>query len=153
MSLVKVIEHRKGSPGFRCFGLGPNLYPCRGLQQLIQLFNKNAFWANNRHAKDIQTMLKNSDVVVSLWSNKKLIGFGRSKTDSIYRAVLWDVVISNEHKGNGYGGLVIDKLLNSKELQKVEKIYVMTTNHKDFYTKNGFVNSHPQILLNRSCEK
>ncbi len=150
MPLIKIIEHRKGAPGFRCFGLGPNLYPCRGIQQLIQLLNENAFWASNRNEKGIQTMLKNSDVVVSLWSNNKLIGFGRSKTDSIYRAVLWDVVISNENKGKGYGSLLINKLINSKKLQKVEKIYIMTTNHEEFYTKNGFVNSHPQILMNRN---
>tara|TARA_Y100001968_G_C19400876_1_gene740942 strand:+ start:749 stop:1210 length:462 start_codon:yes stop_codon:yes gene_type:complete len=153
MSLVTIIEHRKGSPGFRYFGLGPNLYPCRGIQQLIQLFNENAFWARDRHAKDIKTMLKNSDVVVSLWSNKKLIGFGRSKTDGIYRAVLWDIVISNEYKGSGNGTLLINKLVNSKGLRKVKKIYIMTTNYKDFYAKNGFNISYPQILMHRTDGK
>ena len=153
MSLIKIIEHRKGSPGFRCFGLGPNLYPCRGIQQLMKLFDENTFWATNRNSRDIKTMIKNSDVVVSLWSKNKLIGFGRAKTDSIYRAVLWDIVISDSYKNKGYGSLLIKNLIKSKELIHVKKIYIMTTNHREFYNKNGFTSSHPQILLHMDLNK
>ena len=147
MSSITIIKHKKGSPGFRHFGLGPNLYPSRGIQQLIKLFDENTFWASNRKLKNIKTMLKQSDIVVSLWKQKKLIGFGRCLTDHIYRAVLWDIVISNNYKGRGYGRLLINKIINSKELISVEKIYLMTTNQKAFYEKNGFSDSYPQVLL------
>ena len=147
MSSITIIKHKKGSPGFRHFGLGPNLYPSRGIQQLIKLFDENTFWASNRKLKNIKTMLKQSDIVVSLWKQKKLIGFGRCLTDHIYRAVLWDIVISNNYKGRGYGRLLINKIINSKELISVEKIYLMTTNQKAFYEKNGFRDSYPQVLL------
>jgi len=120
------------------------------MQQLIKLFDENTFWAKNRNLIHIKRMLKQSDVVVSLWADKKLIGFGRSITDTIYRAVLWDVVISSEYKGKGYGRLLVEKIINSKELINVEKIYIMTTNHKEFYKKNGFQDSYPQILLNKT---
>ncbi len=150
MSSITIIQHKRGSPGFRKFGLGPNLYPCRGMQQLIQLFDENTFWANNRKIIDVKKMLKKSDVVVSMWSKKKLIGFGRSLTDNVYRAVLWDVVISHNYKGKGYGRLLVDKIIQSNELINVEKIYIMTTNQKEFYEKNGFKNSYPQILLTKS---
>ena len=147
MSSITIIKHKKGSPGFRHFGLGPNLYPSRGIQQLIKLFDENTFWASNRKLINIKTMLKQSDIVVSLWKQKKLIGFGRCLTDHIYRAVLWDVVISNNFKGRGYGRLLINKIIHSKELKSVEKIYLMTTNQKAFYVKNGFKDSYPQVLL------
>ncbi len=152
MSSITFIQHKKGSPGFRHFGLGPKLHPCRGMQQLITLFNENTFWAKSRNLIDIQRMLKQSDVVVTVWSHKKLIGFGRSLTDSIYRAVLWDVIIASEYKGRGYGRLLIEKIIKSKELMNVEKIYIMTTNHKEFYKKNGFQDSYPQILLYKTLE-
>ena len=50
--------------------------------------------------------LANSDVVVSLWVGKEIVGFGRALTDGISR-VLWDIVIDKNHQGKGFGKLII----------------------------------------------
>lgn len=147
MPVIKIIKHAQSAPGLRLFGLGPNLYPCQGIRQLHNLLNINTSWAQNRSHENIKQMLNQSTVVVSLWNDKKIIGFGRATSDSIYRAILWDIVIDSKFRGNNYGQLIINKLVNSNDLINVEKIYIMTTNHKKFYNQNGFLDEKQQFLL------
>ena len=94
MKEIYLIRHGKGALGLRFFGLGPNLKPTHGLSKLQKLLDTNAFWAKNRTMNDLKKCLANSDVVVSLWVDKEIVGFGRALTDGIYRGVLWDIVIA-----------------------------------------------------------
>jgi len=144
---IRIIKHFKGAPGLRLFGIGPNLLPCNGLYKLKVLLDKNTCWAKNRKIKDLKTCLANSDVIVSLWSNDKILGFGRALSDGTYRTVLWDVVIDHNYQGKGYGKLVVNSLLESKRIKQSEKIYLMTSNQKDFYCQIGFEEVYSQNLL------
>ena len=85
--------------------------------------------------------------VVSLWDDKKLIGFGRASSDGIYRAVLWDVVVANNFQGIGYGRLIVEALISNQSLNNVEKIYLMTTNKEGFYIQIGFTTETNQKLM------
>ena len=144
---IILIKHFKGAPGLRVFGIGPNLLPCNGLYKLKVLLDKNTSWAKNRKIKDLKTCLANSDVVVSLWSNDKILGFGRALSDGTYRTVLWDIVIDHNYQGKGYGKLIVNSLLESKRIKQSEKIYLMTSNQKDFYCQIGFDEVYSQNLL------
>ena len=144
---IVLINHFKGAPGLRFFGMGPNCLPCKGLYKLKYLLDKNTSWAKNRKIKDLKYCLANSDVIVSLWSNNKIIGFGRALTDGAYRSVLWDIVIDHHYQGQGYGKLIINSLLNSKTIKQAEKVYLMTTNQRDFYCQIGFKEVLSQNLL------
>ena len=147
MAQIKLIKHLPGAPGLRFFGLGPNLLPCRGLIRLQQFLNKNTFWAKNREINNLKKCLAHSDVVVSLWLGKEMIGFGRALTDGVYRGVLWDIVIDERLQGKGYGKIIVKKILDSKEMKRVKKIYLMTTNKKDFYCQLDFQEVDSQDLL------
>ena len=94
-------------------------------------------------------MTSKSDVIVSIWYKNKIVGFGRGLSDGIYRGVLWDIVIDKDHQGKGYGKLIVQKLLNSKQIQKTQKIYLMTTNKKQFYSQVDFKEVTSQKLLIR----
>ena len=144
---IILIKHFKGSPGLRFFGLGPYLLPCNGLNKLKVLLDKNTSWAKNRTMKDLKHCLANSDVIVSLWSNNKILGFGRALSDGTYRSVLWDVVIDHHHQGKGYGKLIVNSLLESKKIKQSEKVFLMTSNQKDFYCQIGFQEVSSQTLL------
>ena len=104
MKPVFLIKHSKGALGLRLFGLGPNLKPTRGLLKLQQFLDRNAFWAKNRKTNDLKKCLANSDVIVSIWSGNEPVGFGRALSDGIYRGVLWDIVIDQNHQGKVAGG-------------------------------------------------
>ena len=149
MEEISLINHFKGAIGLRLFGLGPNLKPTNGLNKLKRLLDKNAFWATNRTIKDLKKSLTNSDVIISLWVGNEIVGFGRALTDGIYRGVLWDIVIDQNHKGKGFGTLIIKNLLSSKKIKNTKKLYLMTTNKKLFYSHFDFKEVISQNLLIR----
>ena len=137
MKEIFLIQHCKGAFGLRFFGFGPNLLPNKGLLKLKQFLDRNTFWAKGR------------TTIVSIWYKNKIVGFGRGLSDGIYRGVLWDIVIDKDHQGKGYGKLIVQKLLNSKQIQKTQKIYLMTTNKKQFYSQVDFKEVTSQKLLIR----
>ena len=149
MKEISVINHSKGAIGLRFFGLGPNLKPTNGLNKLQQLLDRNTFWAKSRTISDLKKCLANSDVIISLWVGNEIVGFGRALTDGIYRGVLWDIVIDQNHQGNGFGTLIVKNLLSSKKIKNTKKLYLMTTNKKSFYSKFNFKEVNSQDLLIR----
>ena len=149
MKEISLINHSKGALGLRFFGLGPNLKPNNSLNKLQKLLENNTFWAKNRTIKDLKKCLANSDVIVSLWVGEEIVGFGRALTDGIYRGVLWDIVIDQNHQGKGFGSLIVKNLLSSKKIQNTKKLYLMTTNKKLFYSQFDFKEVTSQNLLIR----
>ena len=119
----------------------------KGLIQLKQLFDEHAFWAKGRSMQRLKIMLSNSTVIITIWNQNNLIGFGRANSDSSFRCVLWDIVVANENQGQGIGSILIKALINSPEVKNVEKIYLMTTHCSHFYKKKGFELSGNQTLL------
>ena len=147
MKQVYLIKHSKGAFGLRLFGLGPNLRPTKGLLKLQQFLDRNAFWAKERKINDLRKCLANSDVVISIWFCNELVGFGRALSDGVYRGVLWDVVIDQDHQGKGYGKMIVKNLLESNKIKHTKKIYLMTTSKKMFYSQVDFKEVSSQNLL------
>ena len=149
MKAISLIIHSRGAIGLRLFGLGPHLKPTHGLNKLQKLLDRNTFWAKNRTINDLKQCLANSDVIVSLWVGNEIVGFGRALTDGIYRGVLWDIVIDQNHQGKGFGTLIVKKLLSSKKIKNTKKLYLMTTNKKLFYSQFDLKEVSTQDLLVR----
>ena len=149
MKSISLINHSRGAIGLRFFGLGPNLMPTNGLNKLKKLLDSNAFWAKRRTISDLKKCLANSDVIISIWVGNEIVGFGRALTDGIYRGVLWDIVIDQNHQGKGFGTLIVQKLLSSKKIKNTKKLYLMTTNKKLFYSQFEFKEVDSQSLLIR----
>ena len=147
MKQIILIKHLKGAPGLRLFGLGPKCIPLNAIDQLKNLLEDQGFWAKGRKKNEIKQMIKNSSCVITLWQKNRLIGFGRATSDYIYRAVLWDIVIVKDQQNSGLGKLLVNSLLSSKSIKEVEKIYLMTTNSKDFYKTCQFEEIKTQSLL------
>ena len=147
MARIRLVEHARGAPGMRWLGLGPGYRPSRGLLKLRRLFQKHAFWAENRSNSDLKRMLAGSTVVVSLWRGKRLVGFGRAHSDGIHRAVLWDIVVAGDLQGHGLGRRVIEELLHTPPVVGVERVYLMTTKSAGFYRQLGFQDANPQQLM------
>ena len=149
MKEISLIVHSNGAIGLRFFGLGPNLKPTNGLNKLQRLLDRNALWAKSRSIIDLKKCLANSDVIISLWIGDEIVGFGRALTDGIYRGVLWDIVIDQNHQGKGFGTLIVQNLLSSKKIKNTKKLYLMTTNKKLFYSQFNFEEVTTQNLLIR----
>lgn len=108
------------------------------LDQLQELFQLAAFWAQNRNHDDLKTALVNSTPIISVWDREKLIGFARATSDGIYRATIWDVVIHPDYRGMGLGSRLVETILSHPRMNRVERVYLMTTHQQRFYEKIGF---------------
>lgn len=121
------------------------------LYQLQELFNLAAFWAKGRSIEDLSIAIANSDPVISVWDGERLIGFARATSDCIYRGTIWDVVIHPDYRGTGLGSKLVETVLSHPRMQ-VERVYLMTTEQKNFYEKIGFQTNHTttMVLYNQS---
>ena len=118
------------------------------LNQLQALFKSGAFWAENRSIEDLSIAIANSEPVVSVWDQHRLIGFARATSDGIYRANIWDVVIHPDYRGAGLGRKLVETVLSHPRMNRVERVYLMTTHQQSFYERIGFeCNSSTTMVL------
>ena len=103
---------------------------------LISLF-KQTSWAQNRISSDISMLKNNSDIVISIYDNTKLIGFGRLITDGKYRGLLDDIIVDEQYRSKGIGRSIVKLLLENA--QNIEEVFLNTgKDHQVFYEKFGF---------------
>lgn len=131
--------------------------------QLQALFNLAAFWARDRQLEDLQIAVSNSDPVITAWNTslqsspneQQMIGFARATSDGIYRATIWDVVIHPDYQGAGLGRKLVQTVISHPKLNRVERVYLMTTHQEEFYKKIGFEfnASTTMVLHNQPIEE
>ncbi len=116
--------------------------------QLQDLFRLGAFWAQDRKIEDWEVAIANSEPVISVWDDERLIGFARATSDGIYRATIWDVVIHPDYQGAGLGRKLVETVLSHPRMNRVERVYLMTTHQQRFYERIGFeCNSTTTMVL------
>jgi N-acetylglutamate synthase-like GNAT family acetyltransferase len=116
--------------------------------QLQNLFRIAAFWAKDRSIDDLKIAIANSAPVVTIWDERRLIGFARATSDGIYRATIWDVVVHPDYQGLGLGRKLVETVLTHPKVNRVERVYLMTTNQQHFYERIGFeCNSTTTMVL------
>lgn len=121
------------------------------LLQLQQLFDLAAFWAKDRTVEDLRTAIQHSEPVITVWHDSRLIGFARATSDGIYRATIWDVVVHPEYRRIGLGSKLVETVISHPHMCRVERVYLMTTHHAQFYEKIGFQSNSTttMVLYNR----
>lgn len=118
------------------------------LYQIQQLLNVSAFWGKGRSIEDLSIAIANSEPVITVWDGERLIGFARATSDGIYRATIWDVAIDPELRGIGLGSKLVETVLSHPRMNRVERVYLMTTHKQRFYERIGFeANSSTTMVL------
>ena len=104
--------------------------------ELKVLFSQTT-WAKDRTEKDIDILIHNLDVYVLVRDQNQLIGFGRATTDTIYRALIDDVIVDEQYRSEGIGSIIMKSLL--EQLHLVEEIFLNTREGlKSYYEQFGF---------------
>lgn len=121
---------------------------------LMQLY-KNEFWSHQRLRADVDKMLDNTHLIVGIESqNGKLIGFCRLLTDFVYRAILFDVIIHPDYRGQGLGKILIDTVVEHPNLQQVEHIDLCCLPEMmDFYKQWDFTTELGEFRLMRRVKR
>lgn len=117
------------------------------LDQLIELFQRAAFWASDRTAEDMAIAIAHSHPVVTAWDHDTLIGFARATSDGVYRATIWDVVVHPDYQGEGLGRKLVETVLSHPLMSRIERVYLMTTHQQAFYERIGFQENQTTTMV------
>jgi len=105
----------------------------------LQFLFRQTDWAEDRSIEGIQTMLEGTAVVLGAWEDDRIIGFARTITDGIYRALIDDVVVEESKRGQGIGSELMRKLLERLTEMGIEEIFLRCgRNIVPFYQRFGF---------------
>ena len=108
--------------------------------ELLQLFSQ-AHWARHRNMDDTEALLQKTDVFVTVRDKARLIGFGRALSDGIFRALLDDIIVDQDHRHQGVGGIIVKTLV--EQLSGIEEVYLHTDPLlESFYGKYGYRTYH-----------
>jgi N-acetylglutamate synthase-like GNAT family acetyltransferase len=119
------------------------------VQDLCDLF-QSTWWAKNRCLDDVQQMLKHSNIMVGICDEqtKALVGFARVLSDSVYRAILMDVVVREDYRDRGLGRVLMDAVIHHPDLQTVEVLALFCLPEViPFYEKWGFTTEPKNLKL------
>lgn len=120
---------------------------CVDIHKLRDLFNATAFWAKERSLEDLETAIAYSDPVVTVWDGDRMIGFTRGTSDGVFRGTIWDVVIHPEYQGLGLGRKLVETLISHPRMNRVERVYLMTTHQQSFYERIGFKENQTTTMV------
>lgn len=118
--------------------------------QLHKLYQKE-WWTDKRTLDETQKCVKNSQIVIAIIDDKHdLIAFVRVLTDFTFKAIIFDLIVSKEHRGKGIGKELLTLVSEHKELQDVKhfELYALPEMFA-LYEKFGFSDALGDLKLMR----
>jgi GNAT superfamily N-acetyltransferase len=97
----------------------------------------------------IANMYTNSNIIVTAWAGKKLVGISRSITDFYYCCYLSDLAVRKEYQKTGIGSELI-ALTRERIGDQVALILVSAPEAIDYYPKVGFDKIDNGYMIKRS---
>jgi GNAT superfamily N-acetyltransferase len=102
----------------------------------VQKFLSTSYWAKGRELSIIKKTIQNSHCI-GVYFNNIQVGFARVVTDYAVYAWIADVVVDEEHRGQGLGKLIISFIQNIKEIPQSTQM-LRTKDAHALYEKFGF---------------
>lgn len=101
---------------------------------------------------DVETMLAETDVVIGLTDSVTgdLVAFARVLTDSVYKALIFDVIVRDDRRGTGLGGRLMEEILAHPDLGRVDHFELYCLDDLvPFYERWGFTDELGELRLMR----
>lgn len=119
------------------------------LEDLVRLYQA-AYWSRNRTLAEVHLCLQNSDLIIAFChpDSKELVAFSRVLTDWVYRGFILDVIVAQNHQGEGLGRKLLETITNHPQLKKVENLILFCLPEMEsFYQKWGFLDRSNRFKL------
>ena len=116
--------------------------------ELMELY-RHEWWTNQRHEHDVARMLQHTDLVVGACADPggELVGFTRVLTDRAYKALIFDVIVAQAHRGTGLGRRMIEYVLDHPMLTQVQHIELYCKPELiEFYEQWGFAKADVNLM-------
>jgi predicted GNAT family N-acyltransferase len=90
---------------------------------LMELY-RHEWWTGARREVDVVRMLQHTDLVVGVCAepDDRLVAFTRVLTDRVYKALIFDVIVAQAHRGTGLGRRLVQYVLDHPMLADVRHI-------------------------------
>ncbi|MEM7391364.1 MAG: GNAT family N-acetyltransferase, partial [Verrucomicrobiota bacterium] len=123
--------------------------------QLCALY-QHEWWTAGRELNDVRIMLRHTPIVIGLVSpdEEELLAFARVLTDYTFKALVLDVIVKSGYTGNGWGRVVMDRIMGHPDLQSVRHFELYCKPEMvPFYEKWGFTSDLGDLALMRHQRK
>jgi len=106
------------------------------------------WWTQSRQFDDVVKMISHSDIVIVRYAESgAIVGFARVLTDFTFKAMIYDVIVSNDHRSRGLGGEIVEKIVQHPLLADVRSFELYCPDRlAPFYEKLGFNKSASSIM-------
>lgn len=90
--------------GFQCIAVSISACP------------QERLWRHDKtDAARIKLMVENSNIIVTAWDDKKMVGFVRCTTDYTFNGQINNVLVDKKYKRQDIGNKLINKILESND--------------------------------------
>ena len=104
---------------------------------LLELL-RHADWAGGRSLADLERALAATPVVLAAFDGERCVGMIRVLTDGVYRALIEDVIVAPDARGQGWGERLMEAALEHPLVRDVELTFLFT-GIPDFYRRFGYI--------------
>ncbi len=120
------------------------------IEELCTLY-QTEWWASGRTLEETRRCVAGSQICIGIIDeDRSLIGFARVLTDFTFKAFIFDVIISAEHRASGLGSRLIGLIKGHHQLRSVKTFELYCRPELEpFYEKHGFSSEVGSIRLMR----
>ena len=106
--------------------------------QIVELYDNAGLPRPTQDHERIAAMYANSNLVITVWKNEKLVGICRCITDWVWSCYLADLAVDPDYKKSGIGKKLID-ITQEKVGEQVMILLLSVPTAMEYYPKVGFV--------------
>ena len=109
------------------------------IAQLHEFFSRE-WWTAGRSLDETRRCVEGSQICIGLVDDAGgLIGFARVITDYTFKALIFDVIVADARRGEGFGDSLIALVLDHPDLARVRHFELYCRpDTAPFYERNGF---------------
>lgn len=109
-------------------------------RELHALYQRE-WWTAGRSLENVERMLEQSDLVFGVCSHPddRLVAFARVVTDTVFKALVLDLIVAHDHRQTGLGRRLMDRICTHPTLATVKHMELYCLPEMvGFYEKWGF---------------
>lgn len=100
-----------------------------------------------RDCIQIKKSLESSFLVISAWTDERLIGLARATGDGVFSVTIWDLSVKPAYQKQGIGKLLLNSMLTKLNDYDIPLITLYSElDKKNFYSKLGFECGSKKII-------
>lgn len=112
----------------------------RQVADLHRLY-QNEWWTRGRTLAEVATMLTHANFVFGLSEpvSGRLVAFARVLTDRVFKALIFDLIVAPDWRGDDLGMVLLDAILDHPELRGVAHVELYCLPELEaYYQRRGF---------------